>query len=110
MKDKLEKALSVAVTDTIKAKPDNPVLFLAHRLIQYAHMPSKEVSVQQAREPGQAHRPSPAKARWCCHAGRGNSANQPHTTHIHTRVDAQVYEPPAVIEAMEMMPIAGASE
>ena len=39
MKAVLEGALTLCVTETIKAKPTNPVLFLAHRLIQYAQMP-----------------------------------------------------------------------
>ena len=39
MKGVLEGALTLCVTETIKAKPSNPVLFLAHRLIQYAQMP-----------------------------------------------------------------------
>jgi len=39
MKGVLEGALTQCVTETIKAKPANPVLFLAHRLIQYAQMP-----------------------------------------------------------------------
>ena len=39
MKAVLEGALTQCVTETIKAKPANPVLFLAHRLIQYAQMP-----------------------------------------------------------------------
>jgi len=39
MKQALEAALTVAVTETIKAKPTNPVLYLAHRLIQYAQLP-----------------------------------------------------------------------
>ena len=39
MKSVLEGALTLCVTETIKAKPSNPVLFLAHRLIQYAQLP-----------------------------------------------------------------------
>jgi len=47
MKASLEKALSVAVTETIKAKPSNPTLYLAHRLIQAAQLPPVEPPPQQ---------------------------------------------------------------
>jgi len=62
MKQQLEKALSVAVTETIKAKPSNPVLYLAHRLIQQAQMPSPEVPPPQAPAPPPESEPSKAAA------------------------------------------------
>jgi len=58
MKAALEKALSVAVTETIKAKPSNPVLYLAHRLIQAAQLPPVEPPKQMPIEP----EPKPALA------------------------------------------------
>ena len=58
MKAALEKALGVAVTNTIKAKPSNPTLYLAHQLIQAAQLPPVEPPKQQPVEPA----PKPALA------------------------------------------------
>ena len=51
MKTALEAALTVAVTETIKAKPGNPVLYLAHRLIQYAQLPPVVPEPEKAKPP-----------------------------------------------------------
>jgi len=103
MKAALEKALSVAVTETIKAKPSNPVLYLAHRLIQAAQLPPVEPPKQMPIEPeptpslaAPGDRPKPKRRTSKAWAPRQQLA-QDCSTNLEHNSKLDIYSMPSII-------------
>jgi len=102
MKAALEKALSVAVTETIKAKPSNPVLFLAHRLIQFAQLPPMEIPPPKPYEPPPAEpavagKPARPKRRNSKAWAPKQSLSQDCKTTLEHNSKLDIYSQPAVL-------------